>query len=207
MLHMIASRINALLIIVSLVFASFSSAQAYVIEMIVFESKNPNLWLSEHWPALPEQLDMSENDLSLSSGNSGRLLLNDSQLSLKETARRLTSSGEFAILAHLAWSQQAESREAAKNTRLPEGISRNELPLAGKVKLYKQKFEHIVLELQCTKQLPDSVASAFAAKQQLPLSVIGQQWRFRLQEARKVKLNELQYFDHPMCGVLLVVRP
>jgi hypothetical protein len=181
-------------------------AHAYVIEMIIFESKNPSLWLSEYWPALPEQIDADDNDLILGSGSGGRQLLNESQLSLKETAKRLTSTGEFAILAHLAWSQAAETREAAKNTRFPEGMSRNGLPLLGKVKLHKQKFEHIALELQCTKQLPESVASAFAAKQQLPLSIINQQWRFRLQEARKVKLNELQYFDHPMCGALLMVR-
>ena len=75
------------------------------------------------------------------------------------------------------------------------------------MKLFKQKFEHIALEMQCTKKIPEAVATEFANKQQLPLSVIEQQWRFRLQEARKVKLNELQYFDHPMCGVLLMIRP
>ncbi len=204
---MIPTRISALLTLLTLLTAAASTAQAYVVEMIVFESKNPSLWLTEHWPAQPERLDSSENDVSLSTGGQGRQLLSESQLTLKETARRLTSTDEFAILAHLAWSQPAETREAAKNTQLPEGISRNGLPLSARVKLYKQKFEHISLELQCTKQLPESVAAAFASKQQLPASVIGQQWRFRLQEARKVKLNELQYFDHPMCGVLLMVRP
>lgn len=204
---MISSHIKALLIFSTLMFSVLSNANAYIIELIVFESKNPNLWLSEHWPALPEQLDNSDTDILLNSGQHGRQLLSDTQFTLKETAKRLTSTGEFSILTHIAWSQPADSRENAKNNRLPEGISRNGLPLSAKVKFYKQKFEHIALELQCTKQLPDSVASAFATKQQLPLSVINQQWRFRLQEARKVKLNELQYFDHPMCGVLLMVRP
>jgi hypothetical protein len=199
--------IKALSVTISLMFGIATTAKAYVIEMIVFESKSSSLWMSEHWPALPEQLDVSDKDILLSNTNTERQLLNESQLGLKETAKRLTSTGEFAILAHLAWSQAAETREAAKNSRLPDGMSRNGLPLSGKVKLYKQKFEHIALELQCTKQLPDSIASDFAAKQQLPQSVVGQQWRFRLQESRKVKLNELQYFDHPMCGVLLVVRP
>jgi hypothetical protein len=201
------SPINALLILSMLMLATLTNAQAYVIEMIVFESKNNHLWLSEHWPALPEQLDSTDHDVLLSSGNYGRQLLSESQFNLKETAKRLTSNGEFAILAHIAWSQAADSREAAKNNQLPDGISRNGLPLSGKIKFFKQKFEHISLELQCTKALPDAVAESFAAKHQLPLSVIGQQWRFRLQEARKVKLNELQYFDHPMCGVLLMVRP
>lgn len=204
---MITTWKNSLLLAMLLTLAFAQSAQAYVIELIVFESKNPNLWLSEHWPALPEKIDSSDSDVLLGSGSAGRNLLSESQLTLKETARRLTSSGEFAILTHLAWSQPAETRDAAKNSRLPEGISRNGLPLTGKVKLFKQKFEHISLELQCTKQLPDTVSAAFADKQQLPISVINQQWRFRLQEARKVKLNELQYFDHPMCAVLLIVRP
>ena len=199
--------IKPLLLGMSLLFGLSGNAHAYVIEVIVFECKNAHLWLSVHWPALPENLDNNDNDVLISSGNMGRQVLSDSQLTLKETAKRLTSSGEFAVLAHLAWSQPAETREAAKNSRLPEGISRNGLPLMGRIKLFKQKFEHITVELQCTKQVPESMTLSFAAKQQLSPSIINQQWRFRLQEARKVKLNELQYFDHPMCAALLVVRP
>ena len=201
-----ATWMNPISLSLMLMLGCLPSAQAYVIEMIVFESKNPALWLTEAWPALPERLDFNDGDLVIGSGAGGRQLLSESQLTLKETARKLTSSGEFSLLAHLAWTQAAETRESAKNAHLPDGISRNGLPLLGKVKLYKQKFEHIALEVQCSKQLPDSVAAAFAEKQQLSPTLINQQWRFRLQEARKVKLNELQYFDHPMCGVLLMVR-
>lgn len=183
------------------------NAQAYTVEMIVFESNNPSLWLTENWPALPEKLDNTESDVIIGTAGTGRQLLSESQLSLKETARRLTSSGEFSILTHIGWTQAAETRESAKYGRIPDELSRNGLPVEAKVKLFKQKFEHITLEMQCTKKIPEAVATEFANKQQLPLSVIEQQWRFRLQEARKVKLNELQYFDHPMCGVLLMIRP
>lgn len=201
------SRLTHYLYLIGLAFTVAAPAHAYTIEMIVFESNAANLWLSESWPALPEKLDANETDVGINTNVAGRQMLSEAQLGLKETARRLTSTGEYSILTHVAWNQPAETRESAKSSKLPENISRNGLPLEAKIKLYKQKFEHIALELQCTKKLPEAIANEFASKQQLPLTVINQQWRFRLQESRKVKLNELQYFDQPMCGVLLMVRP
>lgn len=181
------------------------ASDAYVIEMIVLNATNPSLWLSEQWSALPEKLD-NNNQGTLLTAQGPYPLLDNSQLQLKGIAQRIQSSGDYRVLAHFAWSQPAFSRDSQQYVQLPEDISRNGLPLQGKIKLSKQKFEHISLELQCSKHIPESVKNDFAQMQQHSVEAIGDHWNFHLQESRKVKLNELQYFDHPMCGVLLMVR-
>ncbi len=198
--------IHGLLLTGFMLFISHAAHADYVAEMIIFEPTSTQNWLDEYWPLLPAKLDTQDKDTVLGSSNSTRHLLGDGQLSLKETAKRLTSTGEYRILAHTAWSQGAEERSTAKNTLLPEGMSSSGLPLQAKIKLYKQKFEHVDIEVQLERQIPKGLIAEFAQKRKLSLNDVGDTWRFRLQESRKVKPGELQYFDHPMFGILLMIR-
>ncbi len=185
---------------------SHAAHAGYVAEIIIFEPTGTQNWLDEYWPLLPAKLDAQDKDTVLGAGSSTRNMLSDGQLSLKETAKRLTSTGEYRVLAHTAWSQTTEDRSSAKNTLLPEGMSSSGLPLQAKIKLYKQKFEHVDIEIQLERPIPKGLLAEFAQKRKLSLNDVGDNWRFRLQESRKVKPGELQYFDHPMFGVLLMVR-
>lgn len=182
------------------------SMASYIAEVIIFEPTGTQGWLDEHWPLLPAKLDAHDKDTILGSSTSNRHLLGEGQLALKETAKRLTSTGEYRILAHTAWSQPTEERSSAKNTLLPDGISTTGLPLQAKVKLYKQKFEHVDIEIQLERAIPKGLLNDFAQKRKLSLTDIGDNWRFYLQESRKVKPGELQYFDHPMFGILLMIK-
>lgn len=179
---------------------------AYSVEMIVFEPTNTESWLEENWPLLPASLDLSDNDIKLGSNTNNHTQLSSAQFRLNETAKRLTSTGEFRILSHTAWTQPTETRESAKNTLVVDGLSSNGLPLQAKIKLYKQKFEHINLEVQCERKIPEGIKAGLAKKQNLTVSDLSNSWRFRLQESRKVQLDELQYFDHPMFGVIMMVH-
>jgi hypothetical protein len=96
--------------------------------------------------------------------------------------------------------------ESAYNNQLPDNLSRTGLPIQANIKLYKQKFEHIDIEIQLERAIPKGLISEFAQKHNLSVSDVGDNWRFRLQESRKIKLTELQYFDHPMFGILLIVK-
>lgn len=198
--------IYGLLLAVLMSLISHAAHAGYVAEIIIFEPISTQGWLDEYWPLLPAKLDVHDKDTILGSSTSNRHLLGEGQLSLKETVRRLTSTGEYRVLAHTAWSQPTEERGSAKNTQLPEGMSATGLPLQAKIKLYKQKFEHVDIEVQLERQIPKTLLAEFAQKRKLSLFDVGESWRFRLQESRKIKPGELQYFDHPMFGVLLMVR-
>jgi hypothetical protein len=195
------------LLLTSFLFLTANTATAgYVAEIIVFEPTSTQGWLDEYWQLLPAKLDAQEKETVLGSSTSLHHLLGAEQLSLKETAKRLTSTGEYRILAHTAWSQPTADRQRAYTTELAEGISSSGLPLQAKIKLYKQKFEHIDIEVQLERKMPKGVIPEFAQKHSLSVTDVGETWRFRLQESRKVKLGELQYFDHPMFGILLIIR-
>jgi hypothetical protein len=190
-----------------MLFITPTAYAGYVVDMIIFEPTSTDGWLDEYWPMLPAKLDAQDKDRTLGGSDSNsHHLLGEGSYSLNDVAKRLTSSGEYRIVAHTAWSQPTEERDSAINTVLPDGITSTGLPLQAKVKLYKQKFEHLDLEIQLERQIPKGVLDAFAQKHKLSLTDVGNTWRFRLQDSRKIKPGELQYFDHPMFGVLLMVR-
>lgn len=199
------SFLGLLLICLMTLIPTYAKAN-YVIEMLIFEPTSTQGWLDEYWPLLPTKLDTQEKENILGNSTSSHRLIGDGQNALKESEKRLISTGEYRILSRSTWSQPAEERSNAYTTVLPEGISSTGLPLQAKVKLYKQKFEHLDLEVQLERQIPKGIIPDFAQKHKLSLTDVGNTWRFRLQESRKIKPGEIQYFDHPMFGVLLMVR-
>ncbi len=198
--------LHRLLLTCLMMLTSLQASAGYVVEMVVFEPTTTQGWLDEYWPLLPAKIDTPEKNTLLGANANNRRLLSEGQFSLKETAKNLTSTGAYRITAHTAWSQPSELHESAYNNQLPDNLSRTGLPIQANIKLYKQKFEHIDIEIQLERAIPKGLISEFAQKHNLSVSDVGDNWRFRLQESRKIKLTELQYFDHPMFGILLIVK-
>jgi hypothetical protein len=96
-------------------------------------------------------------------------------------ASRLRSAGGYRVLGHAAWSQAA----AGFNSR--RGVSAAQLGLgagvAGKIILERGQYLHFGVDLT----IDDG----------------GQ--RYRINEVRRVKPDDIQYFDHPGVGVIAVV--
>jgi hypothetical protein len=96
-------------------------------------------------------------------------------------ASRLRSAGGYRVLGHAAWSQGA----AGFNSR--RGVSAAQLGLGagveGKVILERGQYLHFGVDLT----IDDG----------------GQ--RYRINEVRRVKPDDIQYFDHPAVGVIAVV--
>lgn len=103
---------------------------------------------------------------------------------LDEAERRLRSAGGYRVIAHAAWSQAP----AAWNSR--RGVSVDQVGmvgggLTGTVFLERGQFLHLGFDLRYTED-GRSVA---------------------LDEVRRVKVNETNYFDHPAVGIIAVVTP
>jgi hypothetical protein len=97
-------------------------------------------------------------------------------------AARLRSGGGYRVLAHAAWTQGA----AAWNSR--RGVSAQALGLPGiegKVIIERGQYLHLGVDLT----IDDGGK------------------RYRISEVRRVKTDEVQYFDHPAIGVIAVVSP
>lgn len=95
-------------------------------------------------------------------------------------ASRLRSAGGYRVLAHTAWTQGP----APWNSR--RGVSTRSLGLSGvqgKVILERGQYLHLGVDLT----IDDGGR------------------RYRINELRRVKTDEVQYFDHPAVGVIAVV--
>ena len=100
---------------------------------------------------------------------------------LNSAAAKLTSKAGLKVLAHVAWTQMP----TAWNSRI--GVSAEQLGLgngiSGKIFLERGQFLHLGLDL----------------------TVDTDGHRFRIDEVRKLKPNEIHYFDRPALGVLAIV--
>jgi hypothetical protein len=155
----------------------------YQIEIIVFE----HLQLggdNEVWVEQPERPDW-QGAVQLAGGGEGAggyLPLSAARQRMQGVYRVLRSSGEYRPLLHLTWEQPGLTPARARPVLLP---SDSEL-IEGTVKLRRTRYLHVDLDLMYV------LGSG-------PGNYV------RLVEERRVKLNELHYFDHPLFGAIVQV--
>lgn len=100
---------------------------------------------------------------------------------LKNTMAALERDGHYRVLVHQRWRQAAEERSASK----PVWLRNVDGQMEGSFRFYMSRFLHVDLDLV----LRDAGG--------------GTGMSYRLTEHRRVKTQELQYFDHPKMGVLV----
>jgi hypothetical protein len=126
----------------------------------------------------------------------GRLLrtLPESQFQLKDVANKLRSTGVYVPVAHVAWSQSASAWGARTALRI-EQLGLNVEGLTGTVSLARGQYLHLGMNLSYA--MPQPPAGIGAA----PGTI------FTLDESRRVKFYERNYYDHPAFGVIALVTP
>jgi len=113
---------------------------------------------------------------------------------LNELESRLRASGAYVPVAHAAWSQTASSW----GTRAGFAINRLgvDVPgLSGNVYLEHGQFLHLGLSLTWAMENPPDGLGAATGTQ------------FTLNETRRVRFYERNYYDHPAFGVIALVTP
>ncbi|HWG31299.1 MAG TPA: CsiV family protein [Steroidobacteraceae bacterium] len=181
--------------------ASASSQEAapgptYNIEMIVFRSTSAQGG-AENWSAEGTASEDSVAGAESGGGSSvGRFvnLLPASQFQLSEIENKLRSSGAYVPIAHVAWSQTA----SAWGTRAGFTVQKLgiDVPgLSGTVFLERGQFLHLGMALSYAP--PDPPAGLGAA----PGTT------FIMNQSRRVKFYERNYYDHPAFGVIALVTP
>jgi hypothetical protein len=212
-------------IVVSLLFFSqgILAASWYQVEVIVFDRLYPNLD-GEQWQN--EEFKIRDNMVELQPDSAQEFaykILNASRNRLGGVYRVLKSSSEYRPLYHVSWQQEATSRResryvhiqkldgesitpVANTTEEPEFLEQFNMPdriIDGSIRIRSSFYLHADIDLSYFKQLP-------AENKVLRTSEETFQGGFdktviNLKETRKIKLNEIHYFDHPMFGVILQV--
>lgn len=173
-----------LTLIACLFVASTAAAPAptsYDIEVVVFENRLPQLEGNELWL---QDVSATAPDLATAVDITDAV---PTDSSLTNAVSALQRDGSYKVLVHQRWRQSAEEKSAAKAVRLrnPDG------QLEGVLRFYMSRFLHVDVDLLLRDQTAVVNQSA----------VMG--LNYRLTEHRRVKTQEMNYFDHPKLGMLL----
>jgi hypothetical protein len=179
--------------------AAVPAATVYNIEIIVFRA-NGTLGGAEDWSAetgaAPRIIAGDESPTATGTAQIGHFVaaLPNSAWQLTELESRLRASGAYVPVAHVAWSQTA----SAWGTRAGFSVQKlgMDVPgLNGSVFLEHGQFLHLGMTLTYAMSSPPA---GLAAAPDTP---------FTLNESRRVRFFERNYFDHPAFGVIALVTP
>jgi hypothetical protein len=159
-------------------------ANLYPVEVVIF--RGAGAAAGEDLAAAARNLTQDSDSAAAETARSARLgeLLPSTRYKLSDAAARLNASGR-KVIAHIAWTQSASAWNSGS------GLSAEQLGLAasgisGLVQLERGTYLHLGFNLV--------YAPAGGA-------------RYALNEMRRVKFAERNYFDHPAIGIIALVTP
>jgi hypothetical protein len=117
-----------------------------------------------------------------------------SQFQLNDIAAKLRASANYQPVAHFAWQQTASSWGSRAGFTVAK-LGGNVPGLSGTIYLERGSYLHLGMAL--TYQPPNVPAGLSAPPGQV----------FNMNESRRVKFDQLNYFDHPAFGVIALVTP
>jgi len=185
----------------------------YLVELLVVENTIPDnrseLWTRNYpLPNVADSIDFGQPGLATTpvapaGGPEGDpvipRLAPPGARRLSPAAERLAASSSFRVLYSEAWVQDITPKSSSHAVRVhplttdPRAMAR----VDGTARLYRSRF--LQMDLDLVYQGPDDLPVASGA--------VPGGYRYRLTEHRRIKPNEVHYFDHPRFGVLFVMTP
>jgi Peptidoglycan-binding protein, CsiV len=173
------------------------SGPAYDIEIVIFRT-TAALGRPENWAAetTTSSATVAGGESSSGSGPAGRLLtvLPASDYRLAAIESRLRTSGTYQPVAHAAWVQTASAWGAPAGFPLAS-LGINVPGLTGVVSLQRGEFLHLGMTLNYTMQDPPAGLNAPPGT------------TFVMNETRRVRFYQRNYYDHPAFGVIALITP
>jgi hypothetical protein len=170
-------------------------ATVYNIEIIVFRATSA-LGGAEDWSAEAGARSVAGEESASGAATVGHFVgaLPAAAWQLNELESRLRASGTYVPLAHTAWSQTASSWGTRAGFTVQKlGI---DVPgLSGTVFLERGQWLHLGMSLTYAMSSPPQ---GLGAAPDTP---------FTINESRRVRFYERNYFDHPAYGVIALVTP
>lgn len=179
------------------IFTVCGADNLYQIDLIIFTQINDQAMHSENW---------SNTLLQPSLKNSIYPEFNPA-LGLQKEAKKIKQQPNYKIILHTSWQQNITAKRYAEWIHIyggqpynsqgqPIQPNDNRLPtyweLNGKIKISKSNFFDVYTDLYLT--LPTENQNNI-----IPLHT------FTMQQHRRTKLNQLNYLDHPLFGVLIKI--
>jgi len=199
-----AHMIRILLAGFILVFSSHVFAKWYQVEMIMFEHLIPDssgeLWNAGNVPDYSNALELVTGP----DGSNAFKMLPSSRHKLGGVNKVLKLSSEYRPVYHVAWQQPELTKSRAKKVH----IKNPEARINGTVNLRGGHLLHLDLDISYFIDLYTESVTSFTeegGEEVVMEDVIMTGTYAQMKETRRIKLNELHYFDHPLFGVLMRV--
>ena len=201
---------NKIIILLALALASISvHAAGYHVEIIIFENLRPSMdgEISQTLLTYPDYSNSIELVGGDETGNPFRLLASGFY-KLGGLYNQLKASGRYRPLLQMAWQQPALYGDNARYVHILKTGSGDAgstgdalVKIDGTIRVRAAQFLHADVDLVYfvnAQPLPTLHATADTAVPGAPQPAYS-----RLHESRKMKLNELHYFDHPLFGMIM----
>lgn len=178
----------------SFVSSSVSAAERqYLVEVIAFEHVNNNT----------EHQDNTE-DFSRYSSQSERSIVDDSQLTaspinwrrtgpLRPQLDKLAQSDQYRILGYRAWRQPLASKRQTQVIPVILSAGAGNTPMTGDITVFENQLVYAQIELSVDNSHEFNQVSPWGRKQTI----------YKINETRRIRLNENHYFDHPYIGAII----
>jgi hypothetical protein len=167
----------------------------YNIEIVVFRATSA-LGGAENWSAEAGARNIAGEESAAGAAQVGHFVapLSPTAWQLTELENRLRASGTYVPVAHAAWSQTASSWGTRAGFTLQKlGV---DVPgLSGTVFLERGQFLHLGMTLTYVMSSPPAGLGA------------APDTAFTINESRRVRFYDRNYFDHPAFGVIALVTP
>lgn len=198
-----------------LVLSSPAFAKWYQVEMLVFEYLNPDaageLWNTGNAPEYRNTVEL----LTDAAATSAFKILPPSTYKLGGVNKVLKLSSGYRPIYHVSWQQPELTKSRAKQVH----IKNTEAKINGSVNLRGGHLLHLdidmiyFIDLDAASPLTfTDTATTEAGITELEMIEEGliDETRMsgtyaQMKETRRIKLNELHYFDHPLFGVIMRV--
>lgn len=198
------------------------AASWYQVELVVFERLYPKLdgeqWENEEHKIRDNMVELQASD---SEGLAAFKLLSRSRNRLGGVYNVLKSSSGYRPLYHVSWQQPATERRKSRHVHIQRldgkatPVSTTEEPdfleefnlqnkiIDGSIRIRSGFYLHADVDLSYFKNIP--AENKVLRSSEESFSSGNDKTVVKLKETRKIKLNEIHYFDHPMYGVILQV--
>jgi len=167
------------------------NARVYNIEIIVFRNMS-GLGGPEDWGVKP----VARSPDTPQSPVTGKFVQSvaASQFQLKDVAQKLQNTSNYQPIAHFAWQQTASSWGSRAGFTVAK-LAGQVPGLSGNIYLESGSYLHLGMSLTYQTSNPPPGLAA-------PPGTV-----FNLNEARRVRVDKLSYYDHPAFGVVALVTP
>lgn len=192
--------------------AATTSPSNYTVELVVFRNVMPDLEGNEIWSADRVDTNIPGLDQAKSVADS-----TDNTTDIGKAVAKLESNDKYQVLTHKRWVQTADARSTSPVMRITDTAN----DLDGTVVFYMSRFLHVDVDLLLkdesgqnkTLNIGGSI-SASASPVGISVSSDGgsavdtaPELNYQIDESRRVRSNQMNYFDHPKFGVLLEITP